>query len=162
MSFAVDAAQQRGLTRQGEALPNSSGIASIHGAQYNICGSDFGALARRSPATIVPKSTLYRVSFLNQGEVYEVYARSVRSSDIFGFVELADFVFGERSSVVIDPGEDKLQREFDGVNASLIPMHSVVRIDVVDKSGTAKVTPAGDGSKVTQLPIYTQRGPSNS
>ena len=104
---------------------------------------------------------IYRVSFLNQGEVYEVYARSVCSSDIFGFVELADFVFGERSSVVIDPGEDKLRSEFDKVKSSLIPMHSIVRIDVVEKSGAAKVTPAGEGSKVTALPIYTQRGPSN-
>lgn len=107
------------------------------------------------------KNTLYRVSFLNQGEVYEVYARGVRSSDIFGFVELSDFVFGERSSVVIDPGEDKLQSEFSGVSASLIPMHSIVRIDVVDKQGQAKVTPAGEGGdKVTPFPVYTQRGPS--
>lgn len=103
---------------------------------------------------------IYRINFLNQGEVYEVYARSVRSSDIFGFVELADFVFGERSSVVIDPGEDKLRSEFEKVKSSLIPMHSVVRIDVVEKSGAAKVTPAGEGSNVTPFPVYTQRGPS--
>lgn len=108
----------------------------------------------------MPEPTLYRVSFLNQGEVYEIYARSVRSSDIFGFVELADFVFGERSSVVIDPGEDKLRSEFERVKSSLIPMHSVVRIDVVDKSGAAKVTPAGEGSNVTPFPVYTQRGPN--
>ena len=39
-------------------------------------------------------------------------------------------------------------------------MHSVVRIDVVEKSGAAKVTPAGEGSNVTPFPVYTQRGPS--
>lgn len=103
-------------------------------------------------------ATLYRVAFFNKGQVYEVYARSVRSSDIYGFVEIEELVFGERTSVVIDPSEDKLASEFANVKRSMIPMHAVVRIDEVDKRGSAKITEADSGSNVTPFPMYTRGG----
>ena len=99
------------------------------------------------------KKRIYRVQFLNQGKVYEVYARSVSQSNLLGFVEIEDLLFGERSGVVVDPSEERLKSEFTGVERSYIPMHHVLRIDEVEKRGTSQIRPvAEDEGKVTQLP----------
>ena len=50
-------------------------------------------------------SHIFKVVFANQGKVYEIYARKVSHGGLFGFVEVEELVFGERSSVVVDPGE---------------------------------------------------------
>ena len=83
---------------------------------------------------------IYRVIFHNQGQVYEVYAHSIYQSDLYGFIEVEDYIFGKRSQMLIDPGEDKLKTEFEGVERSFIPMHCVIRIDEVEKEGVAKIT----------------------
>ena len=67
------------------------------------------------------KTRMYRVLFLNGGKIYEVYARGLFQSDLYGFIEIEDYVFGGRSNVVIDPQEDKLRNEFEGVTRSYIP-----------------------------------------
>jgi hypothetical protein len=90
--------------------------------------------------------TVYKVVFVNEGKVYEIFARSVGPSNVIGFVEVEGLLFGERSSVLVDPTEDKLRSEFAGVERTLIPMHSVVRIDQVAKRGTAKITALAGGS----------------
>ena len=41
--------------------------------------------------------TLYKVTFLNHGKVYELYARRVDSGRLWGFVEVADLVFDTTS-----------------------------------------------------------------
>ena len=56
---------------------------------------------------------IYKVLFHNQGQIYEVYAHSIYQSDLYGFIEIEDYIFGERTKVVIDPGEDKLRQEFE-------------------------------------------------
>lgn len=99
---------------------------------------------------------LYRVQFLNQGKVYEIYARKVSQGGMIGFVEVEELVFGERSSVVVDPSEEKLKNEFAGVKSTHIPMHSVIRIDEVERQGTGKITEA-EGN-VTPFPVYYTPG----
>ena len=59
---------------------------------------------------------MYKVLFHNQGQIYEVYARSIYQSDLYGFIEVEDYVFGSRTQVVIDPGEDKLRKLNDATN----------------------------------------------
>jgi hypothetical protein len=100
--------------------------------------------------------TLYKVVFMNQGQVYEIYARSVGQGTLFGFVEVEELIFGERSSVVVDPSEEKIKTEFAGVKRTYLPMHSIIRIDEVDKQGTSKISKL-EGGNVTQfpLPVYT-------
>ena len=46
---------------------------------------------------------IYRVFFHNQGQVYELYAHNIYQSDLYGFVEIEDYTFGNRSGMVIDP-----------------------------------------------------------
>lgn len=88
-----------------------------------------------------PKS-LYRVSFLNQGKVYEIYARKVYQEPLYGFVTLEELVFGAQSEVVVDPGEERLKSEFAGVSRSFVPMHAIIRIDEVTEQGSARIRDA--------------------
>ena len=100
------------------------------------------------------KKRLYRIQFVNQGKVYEVYAKHVAQSNLFGFIEVGDLVFGEKSAVVIDPSEERLKGEFDGVPVTHIPMHAIVRIDEVEKQGNAKILPLdGKGDNVVAYPF---------
>ncbi|NNC78282.1 MAG: DUF1820 family protein [Woeseiaceae bacterium] len=99
---------------------------------------------------------LYKVVFMNQGQVYEVYARNVSHGALFGFVEVEKLVFGERTTVVVDPAEEKIKSEFEDVRRTYLPMHSIVRIDEVEKQGTSKISKL-EGSNVAQfpMPMYT-------
>ena len=45
------------------------------------------------------QTPLYRVLFVNQDKVFEVYALSYQS--VVQFLEIEELVFGERSSVVV-------------------------------------------------------------
>jgi len=101
---------------------------------------------------------LYRVSFFNQGRVYELYARSVSQGGLYGFVEIEALEFGERSRVVVDPSEEKLAAEFENVERTYVPMHAIIRIDEVSKGGPSKVRDVdADSGKVMPFPVYTNR-----
>ena len=63
---------------------------------------------------------------------------------MYAFVEIGDIIFGERSKLVVDPSDERLKAEFSGVKRTYIPMHSVVRIDEVEKEGQNKIH-AGEG-----------------
>ncbi|WP_263080475.1 DUF1820 family protein [Endozoicomonas sp. Mp262] len=95
---------------------------------------------------------IFRVIFENQGEVFEVYARQIFQSELWGFIEVEEFVFGERSQLLVDPSEEKLKNAFDGVKRSYIPLNSIVRIDEVEKEGAAKVVDS-KGNNVKPFPI---------
>ena len=97
----------------------------------------------------------YKVIFHNGGQVYEVFARQIYQSDMWGFVEIEELVFGERSQILVDPGEEKLKNEFSGVKRSYIPLQSIVRIDEVDKEGAARVSEGG-GAKIAPFPVTPQ------
>ena len=99
------------------------------------------------------KHRLYRVSFQNRGQIYEIYAREVSHGAMLGFVEIGKLVFGERSTVVVDPGEEKLKNEFEGVDRFYVPVHSIIRIDEVNKQGAARIH-APDGDSPPKTPVY--------
>lgn len=94
---------------------------------------------------------IYRVIFVNQDQVFEVYAKHVYQSEMWGFLEIEEFVFGSQSELVIDPGEEKLKNQFNGVKRSYVPNHAIIRIDEVEHEGVAKVTEA-KGS-ITAFPM---------
>ncbi len=102
--------------------------------------------------------SLYKITFLNQGNLYEVFARKVYQADLYGFVTIEELVFDERNSVVVDPSEERLKGEFEGVKRSYVPMHAIVRIDEVEQQGKSKITEID--SKVMPFPssIYTPNG----
>ena len=62
-------------------------------------------------------------------------------------------MFGERSSVVLDPAEERIKGEFAGVKRTFLPMHSVLRVDEVKKQGVSKITVLEGGASVAQFPL---------
>ena len=105
--------------------------------------------------------TIYRVQFMGQNKLYEIYAKNVYQGELYGFVVLEELIFGQHTTVVVDPVEEKLQSEFDGVKQTIIPMHAVVRIDKVKKEGVGKVTDIGGNVAHFPSPVYTPRGGDN-
>lgn len=97
---------------------------------------------------------IYRVSFFNQGKAYLLHAEHVRQGDLYGFVEVSGLLFGEHTSVVIDPAEERLASEFGGVSRILIPMHAVIRIDEVKKRGQNKIMDVDGPGNVRPFPSY--------
>jgi hypothetical protein len=98
-------------------------------------------------------SHIFKIMFVNQGKVYEVYARKVSQGRLFGFVEVEGLTFGTRSAVLLDPGEERIKAEFEGVACTMLPMHSILRIDEVKKQGVSKISALEGGSNVAQFPI---------
>ena len=97
-------------------------------------------------------SHIFKIMFVNQGKVYEVYARKVGQGRLFGFIEVEELVFGQRSTVVLDPGEERIKSEFAGVKVTMLPMHSILRIDEVKKQGVSKVSNF-EGTNVSPFPM---------
>ena len=100
---------------------------------------------------------LFKVSFLNQGRVYELYARRVGASDVLGFTEIADLVF-EPGGLVVDPIEERLREEFRDTRVLHLPMHAVLRIEEVDRRGPMAIRDAATGEKIMPFPMPTPRG----
>ena len=98
------------------------------------------------------KTQVFRVIFQNEGEVFEVYARQIFQSELWGFIEVEEFAFGERSQLLVDPSEEKLKSIFDGVKRSYVPLTSIIRIDEVEKEGQAKVSEA-KSNNVRSFPL---------
>lgn len=93
---------------------------------------------------------IYRVVFHQQGEVWELYAREIFQSDLWGFIEVEEFVFEDASKLVVDPSSDKLRRTFEGVSRSYLPFNAIVRIDEVEREGPARAVKS-DG-RVAEFP----------
>ncbi|MFI5165325.1 MAG: DUF1820 family protein [Thermoanaerobaculales bacterium] len=99
---------------------------------------------------------IFKVIFTNQGQVYEIYARTVSQGSLFGFIEVEQLLFGERSQLIVDASEERLKTEFANVKRVHIPMHAVIRIDEVEKEGAGRITMAEGGAgnvKAFPLPI---------
>ena len=100
---------------------------------------------------------LFRIAFLNQGKVYELFCTGVCSSNLLGFVEVSGLIFGEKDSLVVDPTEEKMRDEFGGVEILHLPMHSVLRVEQVKKKGQAVIRDRESGEKITPFPIQPGR-----
>ena len=103
----------------------------------------------------MPNQPVYKVIFQNGNQVFEVFARQIYQSEMWGFIEVEEFVFGERSQILVDTSEEKLKHEFSGVNRSYIPLQAIIRIDEVDKEGSARVSDAStkEGGNVSSFPF---------
>ena len=99
------------------------------------------------------KEKLFRIAFLNHGKVYELFCTGVCTSGLLGFVEVSGLVLTEKDSLVVDPTEEKMRDEFEGVEILHLPMHSVLRVEQVKKKGQAVIRDRESGEKVTPFPI---------
>ena len=102
---------------------------------------------------------IFRVSFLNNGKVYQLHAQQVAQGDLYGFIEVCELLFGEHTSMVIDPAEERLKAEFAGVLRLMVPMHAVIRIEEVEKRGQNKILDVdGAISNITPFPLPPSDG----
>ena len=104
------------------------------------------------------KKGIYKVVFVQLGEVYEIYAEAIYQSDMYGFIEVEEYIFDQNSKIVVDTSEEKLKNEFKGVQRSYIPVSCIMRIDEVDKKGTAKIT-SNESAKVMPIASTMFEGP---
>jgi len=103
---------------------------------------------------IISAMRIFRITFYNQGKVYQLHAEEVFQGELHGFVEVHGLLFGEHTSVVIDPSEERLKDEFANTRRILIPMHAVIRIDEVEKRGQNMIFDVGDQGNVTPFPGF--------
>jgi hypothetical protein len=96
---------------------------------------------------------VYKIIFHNQGKIYELHARNISQGDMYAFVEIEGIIFNEHTELVVDPSEEKLKDEFAGVKKTYIPMHSIIRIDEVDRQGSNKIVDAGTSGNITPFPL---------
>ena len=96
---------------------------------------------------------IYRISFYNRGNIYELHAHSIQQGDMYAFLEVEGIIFGERSSVVVDPAEERLKSEFQGVRRTYIPLQSVIRIDEVEREGSNKIIEGATAGTVMPFPL---------
>ncbi len=85
------------------------------------------------------KQRVYRIIFTQEEKIFEIYAHYISEENLMGFIEVEELVFGESSAVIVDPSEERLKTEFQGVKRSYIPMHTILRIDEMEKEGSAKI-----------------------
>jgi len=114
--------------------------------------------AREGIEEFMASYPVYKVIFHNGNQVFELFARQIYQSDMWGFIEIEEMLFGERSQVLVDPSEEKLKAEFAGVKRSYIPLQSVIRIDEVDKEGVVKVTDTPAESKLGKVTKFPMSG----
>ena len=88
------------------------------------------------------------------GEIYEIFAKQIYQSDMYGFIEVEEYIFNKSKQLVVDPSTEKLKNEFKGVERSYIPINQIIRIDEVAETGEAKIKE--NKSQVTSLPINIQ------
>jgi len=96
---------------------------------------------------------LYKIVFHNAGKVYELYARQVASSEMWGFTTVSGLEFGTREGVLVDPTEERLREEFADTRTLHLPVHAIVRIEEVGRRGAAAIRDGSSGEKVVPLPM---------
>mgnify|MGYP001198739421 FL=1 len=97
------------------------------------------------------KNSVYKIIFIQLGEIYEVFAKQIYQSDMYGFIEVEDYIFNKDKQLVVDPATEKLKSEFSDVQRSYIPMNAIIRIDEVNESGEAKIKKNKD--QVSPFPL---------
>ena len=105
---------------------------------------------------------IFKIVFLNQGNVVELYARQVSQGNLFGFIEVEDLVFGGRTEMVVDPAEESLRSEFGQAKRLYLPMHAVFRIEEVEQEGVSRMRSVkGDEAivRVFPVPLFPPGGP---
>ena len=98
--------------------------------------------------------SVYKIIFIQLGEIYEVFANQIFQSDMYGFIEVENYIFNKDKQLVVDPSSEKLKNEFSDVQRSYIPMNAIIRIDEVKETGEAKIKE--NKGQVSPFPLNIQ------
>ena len=61
------------------------------------------------------KKKTYKIIFIQLGEIYEIFAKQIYQSDMYGFIEVEEYIFKQNKQLVVDPTSEKLEKEFKSV-----------------------------------------------
>ena len=64
-------------------------------------------------------------------EAKTIHAGNVNPSSFLGLIEVSDIVFMNSSSIVINPDDEKIRKEFKDVERTFLPINTILRIDEV-------------------------------
>ena len=98
--------------------------------------------------------SVYKIIFMQLGEVYEVFAKQIFQSDMYGCIEVENYIFNKDKQLVVDPSSEKLKNELSNVQRSYIPMNAIIRIDEVKETGEAKIKE--NKGQVSPFPLNIQ------
>ena len=98
--------------------------------------------------------SVYKIIFIQLGEIYEVFPKQIYQSDMYGFIEVEEYIFNKDKQLVVDPSSEKLKNEFSEFERSYIPINAILRIDEVKEGGEAKIKKNKD--KVSPFPLNIQ------
>ena len=98
--------------------------------------------------------SVYKIIFIQLGEIYEVFAKQIYQRDMYGFIEVEEYIFNKDKQLVVNPSSEKLKNEFSEVERSYIPINAILRIDEVKEGGEAKIKKNKD--KVSPFPLNIQ------
>jgi Uncharacterized protein conserved in bacteria len=68
---------------------------------------------------------IYKIIFIQLGEIYEIFAKQIFQSDMYGFLEVEEFIFTNDDQLVVDPSSEKLKTEINKVKRSYIPIGAI-------------------------------------
>ena len=63
---------------------------------------------------------IYKIIFIQLGEIYEIFAKQIFQSDMYGFLEVEEFIFTNGDQLVVDPSSEKLKKEFYKVQRRML------------------------------------------
>lgn len=99
------------------------------------------------------KYYVFKIIFQQRDQIYEIYAKQVMESDMYGFIVVEELVFGEHTTVLVDPAEERLKNEFVDVKRTYIPIHALIRIDELEREGELKLTPKATSANTNISPF---------
>ena len=76
--------------------------------------------------------TLYRIIFLQEEEVYELYTEYLSEDSLVGFIEIESLYFNE---TFLYRSEEEMRKKFAHVTRVYIPVQHILRIDAMAKTG---------------------------
>lgn len=77
---------------------------------------------------------IYKITFWNKEEAVELHARQIYQSDLWGFLEVEELIFTDLMQKNNEK-EKLLQGMFKNVSRIFIPIHTIIRIDEIEKPG---------------------------
>ena len=86
------------------------------------------------------KNPIYRVYFQTEDRNYSLLTRSVRESELFGFIEISEIIFEDVNRLIISPEDEALRKEFAKVESISIPHQYLRRIDRLSDSDDVGVS----------------------
>lgn len=93
---------------------------------------------------------VYRIKFVQNEKICEIYARYIAEDTLVGFIELGDLE---------GLNKNHLEKELINVSRCYVPMHTILRIDEIENSCGLTLTSKDSVDKVHAFPNNQPKDP---